>query len=239
MARNPFLQAPTYDPNRLFDTVIDHLELDSDAALARVLGAAATNLSRMRHHTISIGPGVLIRLHQETGLSITELRTLMGERRSKLRRGVLPEIERRRNVMCEENDQIADTDASALAPFVQPTPVQKVTRRQWQPHLRNPLFAILRKERTARSHAFWNVVMRRGGKSFAAQFYDRAYLNNTDSALAAAQAFRDAVMALLPPRYRRLPSSKRSSATCASGTANKRQERSPSPGSRGQPARPS
>ncbi|MFC7519080.1 hypothetical protein ACFQUU_29185 [Herbaspirillum sp. GCM10030257] len=74
-----------YDPNRLLDIVIKKLNLKNDAALARTLEVAPPVLSKIRHGRLPVGATLLIAMHEETGLSIRELRDLMGDRRNKYR----------------------------------------------------------------------------------------------------------------------------------------------------------
>jgi hypothetical protein len=75
----------TYDPNRLLDALIGKLQLKNDAALARTLEVAPPVISKIRHLKLPVGASMLIRMHEETELSIRELRDLMGDRRSKFR----------------------------------------------------------------------------------------------------------------------------------------------------------
>ncbi len=74
-----------YDPNALFDELIKMLGLKNDAALARVLEVAPPVLSKMRHKNLPVGATLLIRMHEESGLEIKELRALMGDRRKKFK----------------------------------------------------------------------------------------------------------------------------------------------------------
>jgi plasmid maintenance system antidote protein VapI len=68
-----------YDPNRLLDTLLDHMGLKNDAALARRLKVSPPVVSKIRHLTLTVGATMLIRMHDESGLSIRELRHLMGD----------------------------------------------------------------------------------------------------------------------------------------------------------------
>ena len=77
----------TYDPNRLLDALIEKLLLKNDAALSRLLGVSATMLSRIRHRRLPIGATLLIRMHEVSGLTIAELRALMGDHRKKFSNG--------------------------------------------------------------------------------------------------------------------------------------------------------
>lgn len=84
------LNAHRYDPSHLLDTLLATLKLKNDAALARTLGLSAPVISKIRHRQIPVGASVLIRIHEVTGLSITVLRGLMGDRRKQYRIGSKP-----------------------------------------------------------------------------------------------------------------------------------------------------
>lgn len=82
----PPTSAPnTYNPDNLLDALIERLELKNDAALARLLEVAPPLLSKIRHRRLPVGSTLLIRMHEVSGLSIRELRNLMGDRRQKYR----------------------------------------------------------------------------------------------------------------------------------------------------------
>jgi hypothetical protein len=74
----------TYDPNHLLNTVMAKLGLKNDAAFCRALDVAPPVISKIRHHRIAVGASFLIRLHDVSELSITELRALMGDRRKRI-----------------------------------------------------------------------------------------------------------------------------------------------------------
>jgi hypothetical protein len=76
---------PDYNPSRLLDAIIENLELKNDAALSRALAVEAPVISKIRHGKLPIGGVMLIRMHEVSGLSIRELRSLMGDRREKFR----------------------------------------------------------------------------------------------------------------------------------------------------------
>lgn len=78
---------PSYDPNRLLDAIIERLHLKNDAALCRVLEVQPPVISKIRHGRLPVGASILIRLHEETGLHVRELRDLMGDRRGNYRYG--------------------------------------------------------------------------------------------------------------------------------------------------------
>ncbi|MQR02535.1 hypothetical protein [Glaciimonas soli] len=75
----------TYDPNHLLDSLIDKLHLKNDAALSRALEVAPPVISKIRHHRLPVGASLLIRMHEVSALTISELRGLMGDRREKFR----------------------------------------------------------------------------------------------------------------------------------------------------------
>lgn len=85
MSDRSLLSHPTYDPNHLLDSVIERMKLPSDAALARALDVTPPVISKMRHGRIPIGASMLIRIHEETGLNVRDLRELMGDRRKLMR----------------------------------------------------------------------------------------------------------------------------------------------------------
>lgn len=72
-----------YDPNKLFDTLIKQLGLKNDAALARLLEVSPPVISKVRHRNLPVGATLLIRMHEISELSIKDLRSLMGDHRTK------------------------------------------------------------------------------------------------------------------------------------------------------------
>ncbi len=77
----------TYDPNALFDALIEKLKLKNDAALGRLLEVAPPVISKIRHRRLAVGASLLIRMHEVSELSIKDLRILMGDRRDHFRYG--------------------------------------------------------------------------------------------------------------------------------------------------------
>lgn len=74
-----------YNPDRLLDALIEHLKLKNDAALSRALEVAPPVISKIRHRRLAVGAALLIRMHEVTELTISDLRYLMGDRRKKFR----------------------------------------------------------------------------------------------------------------------------------------------------------
>jgi len=69
---------PRSSPDRLLDFLIGELKLKNDAALCRVLKIPPPVISKIRHQKLSIGAGMLIRMHEVTGISIYGLKSIMA-----------------------------------------------------------------------------------------------------------------------------------------------------------------
>jgi hypothetical protein len=78
----------SYSPSHLLDILLGKLQLRNDAALSRMLEVAPPMISKIRHRRVPFGASLLIRMHEVTGLSIRDLRDLMGDRRTKYRMSV-------------------------------------------------------------------------------------------------------------------------------------------------------
>ncbi len=74
-----------YDPERLFDTLRQRLQLHSDKALAKLLQIAPPLLARLRQSGVPVSGSLLMRIHDATGIAIDELRRVLGDRRQRLR----------------------------------------------------------------------------------------------------------------------------------------------------------
>ena len=79
------MEQESYDPNKLLDALIEKLGLKNDAALSRALEVAPPVISKVRHRRLPVGASLLIRMHEETGMNVKELRALMGDQRSRFR----------------------------------------------------------------------------------------------------------------------------------------------------------
>jgi plasmid maintenance system antidote protein VapI len=76
-----------YNPNHLLDTLIQRMGLTNDGALARALKVARPIIHDIRHGRLPVAASLLMWIHEATGISINELRMLMGDRRTKFRLG--------------------------------------------------------------------------------------------------------------------------------------------------------
>ena len=65
--------------NKLLDTLIAHMQLKNDAHLSRRLGVPPPVVSQMRHRKLTVGATMLLRMHEESGLSIADLKELLTE----------------------------------------------------------------------------------------------------------------------------------------------------------------
>lgn len=79
---------PSYDPNHLLNTLIARLGLSSDGALSRRLKIARDVLGDIRAGRIQVGGSMLLWIQEATGISVEELRRLMGDRRARYRLSV-------------------------------------------------------------------------------------------------------------------------------------------------------
>ncbi|HYD62841.1 MAG TPA: hypothetical protein VEC35_20980 [Noviherbaspirillum sp.] len=75
----------TYDPNLLFDTIMLRLGVHSDGALALHLKLARTVIRNIRSGHTPVSATIALMLQQATGMSLEELRALMGDRRASFR----------------------------------------------------------------------------------------------------------------------------------------------------------
>jgi len=75
----------SYDPNQLLNTLLHRLGLNSDSALSRKLRVAGDVISEIRNGRVQVCGSMLLWMHEATGISVEELRSLMGDRRAKSR----------------------------------------------------------------------------------------------------------------------------------------------------------
>ena len=68
----------TANAQALMDYLIDSHKLKNDAALARLLEVAPPVISKLRNDKLPLGPSMLLRMHDATGLSIDSLRIKAG-----------------------------------------------------------------------------------------------------------------------------------------------------------------
>ncbi|MCU6501925.1 hypothetical protein LPN04_29455 [Rugamonas sp. A1-17] len=73
------MEHPQFNPDALLDDVMQRLKLPNDAALARRLKTNPPYISKIRHRRLPISSLLLISIHEETDVSIRDLRYLSGD----------------------------------------------------------------------------------------------------------------------------------------------------------------
>lgn len=74
-----------FDPGHMLDHLRYRFRLKNDASLCRLLEVTPPLLSKIRHRKRSVCPGLIIRIHEVTGIRIHDLRVMMGDRRARMR----------------------------------------------------------------------------------------------------------------------------------------------------------
>ena len=77
--------AALYNPNRLLDALLQRLRLRNDNALSRRLNVARSVLRRIREGHLPVCASLLLWMEEASGISVDELRSLLGDRRARLR----------------------------------------------------------------------------------------------------------------------------------------------------------
>lgn len=67
-----------YRPKNLLDEIMTRSHLKNDAALSRFLDVPAPVVCKIRQKRIAISGDMLLRIHDYTGISISDLRELAG-----------------------------------------------------------------------------------------------------------------------------------------------------------------
>jgi plasmid maintenance system antidote protein VapI len=78
MERAREAEPSSFVPNKLLDTLIERMQLKNDAELSRTLGVPPPVISQMRHRKLAVGATMLLRMHEESNLSIAELKELLS-----------------------------------------------------------------------------------------------------------------------------------------------------------------
>lgn len=73
---------PHYNPGALLDTLMRLLGARNDRQLANLLGVQPSQICKVRWRRVSVAPALLISMHEESGLSLRQLRALMGDYRA-------------------------------------------------------------------------------------------------------------------------------------------------------------
>jgi len=70
-----------YNPDHLLDCLQKHFNVHNDASLCRALHTPPSVISKVRHRRLAVSAGLLVRMHETTGIAVCDLRFLLGDRR--------------------------------------------------------------------------------------------------------------------------------------------------------------
>lgn len=88
MSRPIMIRHGNFDPAHMLDHLRYRLRLKDDASLSRFLDVTRPMLSRVRHRKRVVCAGLMLRIHEATGIRVHDLRVMMGDRRCRVRPGV-------------------------------------------------------------------------------------------------------------------------------------------------------
>ena len=74
-----------YDPARMLDALALHTRASSDASLAKALKISKHLIGWIRQGRYPLSATLILQIHEATGLSIGEIRNLVGDRRRVMR----------------------------------------------------------------------------------------------------------------------------------------------------------
>lgn len=77
MERARMAEPPTFIPHKLLDSLIEEMGLKNDAELSRALGVPPPVVSQIRHRKLGVGATMLLRMHEESNVSIATLKELL------------------------------------------------------------------------------------------------------------------------------------------------------------------
>lgn len=69
--------------NHFLDMLIIEMSLKNDAGLSRVLEVAPPVISKIRHGHLSVGATLLISAHEESGMSIKKMKSILNAENEK------------------------------------------------------------------------------------------------------------------------------------------------------------
>lgn len=76
------LTMENYQPMVVIDVVKKRLGAENDLQLGAMLEISKNTISKIRHRKMAIGAAMLLAMHETSGISIKELKHLMGDTRS-------------------------------------------------------------------------------------------------------------------------------------------------------------
>lgn len=72
-----------YDPDSLLNSLRIYFGVSTDVALCVLVDVTPSTISKIRHKQLSIGATLIVRIHEETGWKVSEVRRKMGDFRSR------------------------------------------------------------------------------------------------------------------------------------------------------------
>ena len=82
MRSNALSTLASYNPTRLIEGLADTMRVENDFQLSRMLSLPPSCISKIRNRRVIVTAQTLIAMHEASGLSIRELRDLMGDTRA-------------------------------------------------------------------------------------------------------------------------------------------------------------
>jgi transcriptional regulator with XRE-family HTH domain len=76
-------QVTIYNPGLLLVALLQKLELSNDRALAMLIGVSPSVISKIRTRTTPVSAAMLIRVNEITDAGISDIRAIIGERRTR------------------------------------------------------------------------------------------------------------------------------------------------------------
>lgn len=76
------IEERVFDPSKLLDVIKERYQVKTDSGLAELLNMTSPQISRIRHCGVPLSASAMIKIHEITGFSIAQLKTLCGDRRA-------------------------------------------------------------------------------------------------------------------------------------------------------------
>ena len=83
-----------YNPGLLLNSLLERMQLSEDGELAKRLRIDRRLLNKIRERRLQVSGSMLMQMQEATGITIAELRRLLGDRRSTSRMACNPEQRR-------------------------------------------------------------------------------------------------------------------------------------------------
>lgn len=81
MQEKTLSELDSYNPDALIDYLQSQLDVKNDFGLAKKLKLSPASISKIRHRVTPVTADTLLTMHDVSGLTIKELRVLMGDSR--------------------------------------------------------------------------------------------------------------------------------------------------------------